>query len=125
MYNEYDDENEIMEMETAAENAEYMEGVNDANMSDEPVIEGDVIPQENIPDKQDETKEEKFIRLAEVRVGKAQNAIQRLGNLSNKSAYHYTDGQIEQMFGTLETEIARVKAKFSAKKDTTEPFKFK
>ena len=39
MYNEYDDENEIMEMETAAENAEYMEGVNDANMSDEPVIE--------------------------------------------------------------------------------------
>lgn len=114
-----------MEMETAAEDAEYMEGVNDANMLDEPVIEGDVIPQENIPDKQDETKEEKFIRLAEVRVGKALNAIQRLGNLSNKSAYHYTDGQIEQMFGTLETEIARVKAKFSAKKDTTEPFKFK
>lgn len=32
MYNEYDDENEIMEMETAAEDAEYMEGVNDANM---------------------------------------------------------------------------------------------
>ena len=75
MYNEYDDENEIMEMETAAEDAEYMEGVNDANMLDEPVIEGDVIPQENIPDKQDETKEEKFIRLAEVRVGKALNAI--------------------------------------------------
>lgn len=122
MYNEYDDENEIMEMETAAEDTEYMEDINDAN---EPVIEGDVIPQGNIPDKQDETKEEKFIRLAEVRVGKALNAIQRLGNLSNKSAYHYTDGQIEQMFGALETEIARVKAKFSAKKDTTEPFMFK
>lgn len=122
MYNEYDDENEIMEMETAAEDTEYMEDINDAN---EPVIEGDVITQENIPDKQDETKEEKFIRLAEVRVGKALNAIQRLGNLSNKSTYHYTDGQIEQMFGTLETEIARIKAKFSAKKDTKKPFKFK
>ena len=113
MYNEYDDENEVIEMETAAEDAEYMEGVNDANVSND------------IPDKQDETKEEKFIRLAEVRVGKALNAIQRLGNLSNKSAYHYTDGQIEQIFGTLETEIARVKAKFVAKKDIKEPFKFK
>ena len=124
MYNEYDDENEVMEMEIVAEDAENMEGVNDANMSDEPVIDGDVIPHGNIPDKQDETKEEKFIRLAEVRVGKALNAIQRLGNLSNKSAYHYTDGQIEQMFGTLETELVRVKAKFSAKKDTKKPFKF-
>lgn len=66
--------------------------------------------------KADETKAEKFIRLGEYRMNKAIDAIGRIENLANRSAYDYTLEQVEAMFSVLESKVAGVKAKFTAAK---------
>ena len=72
---------------------------------------------ENTPaGKPEETKAEKFIRLGEYRINKAMDAIGRIENLANKSAYDYTQEQVEAMFSVLESKVAEVKTKFTATK---------
>ena len=72
---------------------------------------------ENAPaEKAEETKAEKFIRLGECRMNKAIDAIGRIENLANRSAYDYTPEQVETMFSVLESKVAEVKAKFTATK---------
>ena len=72
---------------------------------------------ENIPaGKTGETKAEKFIRLGGYRINKAMDAIGRIENLANRSAYDYTPEQVEAMFSVLESKVAEVKAKFAATK---------
>lgn len=66
--------------------------------------------------KTDETKAEKFIRIGEYRMNKAIDAIGRLENLANRSAYEYTQEQVEAMFSVLEQRVADIKAKFTAAK---------
>lgn len=68
-------------------------------------------------EKAEETKAEKFIRLGEYRMNKAIDAIGRLENLANKSAYEYTPEQVEAMFAVLESKVAEVKAKFRVTKN--------
>lgn len=67
-------------------------------------------------EKAGETKAEKFIRIGEYRMNKAIDAIGRIENLANRSAYEYTQEQAEAMFSVLESRVAEVKAKFAAKK---------
>ena len=67
-------------------------------------------------EKSGETKSEKFIRLGEYRINKAIDAIGRIENLANRSAYDYTPEQVEAMFSVLESKVAEVKAKFTATK---------
>ena len=67
-------------------------------------------------EKAEETKAEKFIRLGECRMNKAIDAIGRIENLANRSAYDYTPEQVEAMFSVLESKVAEVKAKFAATK---------
>lgn len=67
-------------------------------------------------EKAEETKAEKFIRLGECRMNKAIDAIGRIENLANRSAYDYTPEQVEVMFSVLESKVAEVKAKFTATK---------
>ncbi|MDO5656761.1 MAG: hypothetical protein Q4G36_00305 [Paracoccus sp. (in: a-proteobacteria)] len=56
-------------------------------------------------------KRENFVRLAEARVNRALKDIRLIGNLSNKSAYSYTEEDVKKMFRALqrETEFARSK----------------
>ena len=63
-----------------------------------------------------ETKAEKFIRLGEYRMNKAIDAIGRIENLANRSAYDYTPEQVEAMFSVLEQRVADVRGKFAAAK---------
>ena len=63
-------------------------------------------------EKAEETKAEKFVRIGEYRMNKAIEAIGRLENLSNRSAYEYTPEQVEAMFSVLE----QVREKFAAAK---------
>lgn len=72
----------------------------------------------------EETKAEKFIRLGEYRINKAIDAIGRIDNLANRSAYDYTPEQVEVMFGALENKVADVKAKFNIKKQDNTSFSF-
>jgi len=74
--------------------------------------------------KAEETKAEKFIRLGEYRMNKAIDAIGRIENLANKSAYDYTPEQVEAMFSVLESKVAEIKAKFTATKRENTAFSF-
>ena len=70
-----------------------------------------------------ENDREKFIRLANKRVSNALKAISLIGNLSNKSNYDYTDGDVTKMFKALNEEIFRAKTRFetaSGKKEVKE-----
>lgn len=63
--------------------------------------------------KDNETKRDKFVRLAEARTNKIIDMIQLLGNCSNSSAYEYTQQDIDQIFGAIETELREAKRKFT------------
>lgn len=45
-----------------------------------------------------ETKREKFVRLAEARTNKIIDMLQLLGNCSNSSAYDYTQQDVDKIF---------------------------
>lgn len=67
-------------------------------------------------EKPEETKAEKFVRLGEYRMNKAIDAIGRLEHLANRSAYEYTQEQVEAMFSVLEQRVTQVREKFAAVK---------
>ena len=69
-----------------------------------------------------ESKAERFVRLAEPRVFRACKAISLIGHLA-ASSYEYTDTQVESMFEALQNELNTQKAKFT-KKGTDRPFRF-
>jgi len=66
-----------------------------------------------------ETPEEKFKRLATLRVNNALDKIRLIGNLSG-SGYKYTDEQSRVIIESLKSAVGDVEAKFSkvAKKES-------
>jgi hypothetical protein len=62
-----------------------------------------------------ETKNERFIRIAESRTNKVIQMIRNLSNLSNKSNYNYTDDDVKKIFNALEKELRIAKLKFTEK----------
>lgn len=58
-------------------------------------------------------KREKFVRLAEQRVNRALNDIRLIGNLSNRSAYSFTDDDVKKIFKALQKELEQSKARFT------------
>jgi len=59
-----------------------------------------------------ETKNEKFIRLAEARVNSVIQKIQLIGNLSNKRNYDYSEKEVNELFKAIELELQRAKKLF-------------
>ena len=64
----------------------------------------------------DETRKERFRRVAARRTNQILNQIRVLGNCSNKSSYSYTDDDIKRIFSTIEKELRITKARFSSRK---------
>jgi len=54
----------------------------------------------------------KFVELAGKRVSKALHDIQLIGNLSNRSNYHYTDEDVAKMFRALNSELRACRKRF-------------
>lgn len=73
--------------------------------------------------KANESKRERFVRLAENRTNKIINMVQLLGNCSNTSTYEYTDSDIEKIFNAIENSVRDAKRKFS-KSEATKTTKF-
>lgn len=63
--------------------------------------------------KEQESKREKFVRLAETRTNKIINMLQLLGNCSNTNAYEYTQKDIDKIFKAIEFETQEAKKKFN------------
>lgn len=59
-----------------------------------------------------EQKAAKFKMIATRRVAKLINGIGNLGNLSNRSAYNYTDAQIDKIFAALTDKLKASRDKF-------------
>jgi hypothetical protein len=70
---------------------------------------------------EDETKNEKFRRLAKARVNKVVKAITNIGKLA-ASAYEYSPEEAAKVVGALQRAVADVEAKFAKTKPTMESF---
>ena len=68
------------------------------------------------PKIENETKADKFKRIASSRTQNILDAFRRLGNCSNTTIYEYTDEDINKIFSTIEKEVKRVKLLFNTKK---------
>lgn len=67
-------------------------------------------------------KRERFVRLANLRVGNALNALRVLGNLANRNNYEYESADVEKIFGRLERKLAEVHAAFEGKEEAEDTF---
>ena len=72
-----------------------------------------------------ETKNEKFIRVAENRTNKIIDMVRLLGNCSNKITYDYSDVQVKAIFSAIETELKNSKSKFQWTDATENKFKLR
>lgn len=59
-----------------------------------------------------ESKRDKFVRLAEARTNKIIDMIRLLGNCSNSRVYEYNKDDVKKIFSTIEDELKIAKAKF-------------
>lgn len=73
--------------------------------------------------KNEETKREKFVRIAEARTNKIIYMIQLLGNCSNQSLYEYSQKDVNKIFNTIQTELDEAKKRYS-KQDSQKGSKF-
>ena len=69
-------------------------------------------------------KREKFVRLAEGRTQSALDAIRKLGNLSNRRAYEYSDSDVKKILKALRDATSDIERKFgSTSGDGADKFK--
>lgn len=62
---------------------------------------------------ENETKREKFVRIAEARTNKIIDMVQLLGNCSNSATYEYSNADVEKIFAAIEFEIKEARKKFN------------
>lgn len=59
-------------------------------------------------------KREKFRELASNRTDKALEAIERIGNLSNRQLYEWETSEVRKIIKALRDEVTKVEARFEA-----------
>ena len=73
--------------------------------------------------KNEETKRDKFVRIAEARTNKIINMILLLGNCSNQSLYEYSQKDVNKIFNAIQAELDEAKKRYS-KQDSQKGSKF-
>ena len=61
-------------------------------------------------------KKERFKRLATARTNTILKRLKVLGNCSNRSAYNYSEEEINKIFYTIERRVKEVRARFTFSK---------
>jgi len=59
-----------------------------------------------------EIKKERFKRLATQRTNIVLKRLKVLGNCSNRSAYEYTEEEVNKIFSEIERRVREIKSKF-------------
>ena len=72
-----------------------------------------------------ETKQDRFVRIAEARTNKIIDMIRLLGNCSSKATYEYTKDDVKKIFAAIESELKVAKAKFESSSDDSSKFRLK
>lgn len=62
-----------------------------------------------------ETKEQRFKRVASNRTSKVLEALRKLGSCSNRGIYSYSDEEPSKIFYAIGSELKRIKALFNSK----------
>jgi len=57
-------------------------------------------------------KRERFKKLATQRTNIILNRLKVLGNCSNRSAYEYTEEEVDKIFSEIERRVKEIKSKF-------------
>jgi len=64
-----------------------------------------------------ETAEERFKRLATKRTNAVLDTLRKLGNLSNRTNYRYSEQDVERIFTAIYEAIGDIEARFSPQKE--------
>ena len=59
-----------------------------------------------------ETKRDKFLRLATQRTKDVLSRLRILGNCANRSVYEYNESDVDKIFSAIDNQLKDVKAKF-------------
>lgn len=70
-----------------------------------------------------ESRRANFVRLAEGRTRAALAAIRKLGNLSNRRAYEFTDADIRKITKALRESVSELEKKFGSISEPIDSFK--
>jgi len=65
---------------------------------------------------QDQSREDRFKRIATNRTNEILDRVRILGNCSNKSTYKYSEDEVNKTFRAIDQEIKNCKAKFTNRK---------
>jgi hypothetical protein len=63
-------------------------------------------------------RRDKFIELAQARVNKTLKDLQLIGNLSNKAAYEFSDGDVRKIFSALQKGLDTAKSRFTRESES-------
>jgi hypothetical protein len=63
-----------------------------------------------------ESKDERFKRLAKQRGDRVLKDLELLGNLGNRNNYDYSEADVRKLFSALEEELRTAKARFKLNK---------
>ncbi len=58
------------------------------------------------------TNRERFVRIAERRVNRIMNSLEKLGRCSNQRNYDYSNTDIKKMFVKIEKKLKEIRSKF-------------
>lgn len=72
-----------------------------------------------------ESKEERFIRVAEARTNKIIEMVRLLSNCSNKNNYAYKQADVKKIFDRIEGELEEAMSKFSEIKQSSQSFRLR
>ncbi|MBW9056716.1 hypothetical protein [Rhizobium mesosinicum] len=72
---------------------------------------------------QEDDKRANFVRLAEGRTQAALDAIRKLGNLSNRRAYEFTEADIRKITKALKEAVADLERRFGSSTEVSESFR--
>lgn len=61
-----------------------------------------------------ESKRERFKRLATKRTNKVLKSLEVLGNCANRSGYDYSEEDIKKIFNAIEGKVEKTKLKFTS-----------
>ncbi|OGQ47181.1 MAG: hypothetical protein A3I05_00725 [Deltaproteobacteria bacterium RIFCSPLOWO2_02_FULL_44_10] len=64
-----------------------------------------------------ETNRERFKRLATLRTNTVLRRLKVLGNCANRSAYEYSEEEVNKIFSEIEKKVREVKARFHYSKN--------
>ena len=70
-----------------------------------------------------DSKRERFRRVASRRTNEVLKKLAILGNCANRSAYEYTDDEINKIFNEIEKVLRMTKMKFHMSKNSKKEFK--